>query len=91
MLAHSEIQIGGNASVWEALALIAAVGGTILVGVRMAINLQRARRLAASDQARLDRLEAEVAHLRAVAVRVEELENRLEFTERLLAQPPNTR
>ncbi|MBL8988336.1 MAG: hypothetical protein JNJ80_18835 [Gemmatimonadetes bacterium] len=91
MLAQSEIQIGGNASVWEALALIAAVGGTILVGVRMAINLQRARRLAASDQARLDRLEAEVAHLRAVAVRVEELENRLEFTERLLAQPPNTR
>ncbi|MDX2057155.1 MAG: hypothetical protein SFV24_05085 [Gemmatimonadales bacterium] len=91
MLAQSEIQIGGNASVWEALALIAAVGGTILVGVRMAITLQRARRLAASDQARLDRLEAEVAHLRAVAVRVEELENRLEFTERLLAQPPNTR
>lgn len=91
MLAQSEIQVGGSASVWEALALIAAVGGTILVGVRMAINLQRARRLAASDQARLDRLEAEVAHLRAVAVRVEELENRLEFTERLLAQPPNTR
>ncbi len=88
-MSQSEITIGGSASLWEVAALVAAVGGTILILARTAIAVQRARRLAAGEQARIDRLEADVAHLRTVATRVDELENRVEFAERLLASPPD--
>ena len=72
-----------------------AVGALFLVGVyKITVRWMDRRHgpgLGAADLAELDRLRQEVAMLGDLPPRVEELEERLDFAERLLAQQRNDR
>jgi hypothetical protein len=86
----SEVTVGGSLDGWEAVLLIAAV--LVTVGILLWPLIRAiARRIeagAAVAEARgeLDDLQARVRQLEQSSPRIAELEERLDFAERLLAQ-----
>lgn len=72
---------------------IAMVTSLVILAVRRRLALNRVERLGSNDEdaARLAELEQRVAELEFAQARLLELEERLDFTERLLARAPEQR
>jgi hypothetical protein len=86
----NEVTVGGSLEGWEAVILLAGVLATVAVLlwplIRAVARRIEAGAAAAEARGELDDLRERVRQLEQAAPRLAELEERLDFTERLLAQ-----
>lgn len=90
-MSQTEVTVGGSMQAWELALLVAVVGGTA-AALLWPITSAWAKRIwgGPADRQLADRvqqLELEVDQLRKVEARVAELDQRIDFAERLLPRP----